>query len=133
MTMKKSMVVLLYILMILISSIGVGSRNGWAQDPVKLRPDMFTVMLENDHVRVLEWTFKPGEKELPHTHPEMVTYILSGGKRAAYGADGNLINEREMKAGQVFWSGPTKHVLVNTGTAEIKAIIVEIKTNRYKD
>ncbi len=89
--------------------------------------------LENDRVRVLEWTFKPDEKELPHTHPEMITYILSGGKRAAYGADGKLINEREMEAGQVSWSPPVNHVLVNTGTTEIKAIIVEIKTNPYKE
>jgi quercetin dioxygenase-like cupin family protein len=77
--MKKSMVVLLCILMISVSSIGVGSRNVWAQDPVKLRPDMFTVMLENDHVRVLEWTFKPGEKELPHTHRKWsLTFCLEG-------------------------------------------------------
>lgn len=108
-------------------------NSSWAQDPVKLRPDMFVVKLENDRVRVLEWTFRPGEKELMHTHPEMITYILSGGKRTANGPDGKLLGERELKAGDTFWSAPTKHWLENTGTTEIKAIIVEIKTNPYKE
>jgi quercetin dioxygenase-like cupin family protein len=112
---------------------GFGVNTVWAQDLVKLRPDMYKVLLENDRVRVLEWTFKPGDKEPPHTHPEMVTYLLAGGKRQAYGADDKLLNERDMKAGQAFWSPPVKHWLVNTGTTEIKAIIVEIKTNPYKE
>jgi|WetSurSiteA1Bulk_404760.scaffolds.fasta_scaffold94794_1 beta-alanine degradation protein BauB len=116
---------------LMILSFGVNTAR--AQDLAKLRPDMQKVLLENDSVRVIEWTLKPGEKEPVHTHPEMVTYILTGGKRAAYGADGKLINEAEPKAGRAFWSGPMKHYLVNTGTTEIKAILVEIKTNPYKE
>ncbi len=130
---KLFMCAKLFILILFATTLFWSVNCVWAQDPVKLRPDMFVVKLENDHVRVLEWTFKPGEKELPHTHPEMITYILSGGKREAYGRDGKLLNERDLKAGEVFWSAPTKHVLVNTGTTEIKAIIVEIKTNPYKE
>jgi quercetin dioxygenase-like cupin family protein len=113
--------------------LGFGVNTAAAQDLTKLRPDMQKVLLENDRVRVVEWTFKAGEKEPVHTHPEMVTYILTGGKRAAYTADGKLINEGEPKAGQVFWSKPMKHYLVNTGSTEIKAILVEIKTNPYKE
>ncbi len=129
----KSKIILIVMLICALSVTGIGMSTARAQDLAKLRPDMQKVLLENDRVRVVEWTFKPGEKEPVHTHPEMVTYIQAGGKRAAYTADGKLINEREMAAGQAFWSGPMKHYLINTGTTEIKAILVEIKTNPYKE
>lgn len=104
-----------------------------AQDPVKLMPDKLSVKLENERVRVLEWTFKPGDKEPIHTHPEMVVYYLAGGKVRAYGPDGKVLRERETKAGDTFWMKPEKHALENIGTTIIHAIIVEFKTNPYKD
>ncbi len=104
-----------------------------AQDPVKLRPDTFSVKLENERVRVLEWTFKPGDKEPMHTHPEMVIYYLTSGKLRRYGPDGKVLGERELKAGDTTWSRPVKHVTENIGSTEIHAIIVEFKTNPYKE
>ncbi len=104
-----------------------------AQDPVKLTPDNFTVKLENEHVRVLEWTFQPGDKEPMHTHPEMVIYYLTGGKLRAYGPDGKVLWEREIKAGDTRWSQPVKHVTENIGSTQIHAIAVEFKTNPYKE
>lgn len=104
-----------------------------AQDIVKLRPDMFSVKLENERVRVLEWTFKPGEKEPIHTHPELVIYYLTGGKLRMYGPDGKVLREAEAKAGNTFWYNPMKHALENIGSTEIHAIVVEFKTNPYKE
>jgi quercetin dioxygenase-like cupin family protein len=104
-----------------------------AQDLVKLRPDMFTVKLENDHVRVLQWTFKPGDKEPMHTHPESVWYYLAGGKFRVYGPNGKVVREVEVKAGDTFWQKPMKHALENIGTTEIRAIGVEIKIIPYKE
>ncbi len=43
-----------------------------AQDAVKVAPEHYTVLLENDKVRVLEVKIKPGEKEAMHTHPATV-------------------------------------------------------------
>jgi hypothetical protein len=36
---------------------------GFAQDPVKLSPHYYNVLLDNEHVRVLEYQLKPEEKE----------------------------------------------------------------------
>ena len=104
-----------------------------AQDPVKLRPDTASVKLENERVRVYEWIFKPGDKEPLHTHPEYVIYFLTGGKVRGYGPDGKVLREGEFKVGDAFWSGPVKHVTENIGSTEIHAIIVEFKTNPYKE
>ena len=104
-----------------------------AQDPCKLRPDTCSVKLENERVRVYEWIFKPGDKEPLHTHPEYVIYFLTSGKVRAYGPDGKVLREAEFKAGNTSWSKPAKHVTENIGTTEIHAIIVEFKTNPYKE
>ena len=48
-----------------------------AQDVVKVAPDQFKVVLENEHVRVLEFRMKPGEKEAMHTHPATVHIELT--------------------------------------------------------
>ena len=104
-----------------------------AQDPVKLWPNMFSVKLENDRVRVFEWIFKPGDKETLHTHPELVSYFLTGGKLRKFGPDGKVLREADVKAGDTFWSKPEKHAFENIGTTEIHAIIVEFKTNPYKE
>src|SRR5688572_7656172 len=49
-------------------------------DPVKVSPDKFKVLLENEHVRVVEYSLKPGEKDNWHTHPPKTSYVISGGK-----------------------------------------------------
>jgi hypothetical protein len=38
-------------------------------DELKASPANFKLLLENEHVRVLEYTLKPGAKDTPHTHP----------------------------------------------------------------
>jgi len=104
-----------------------------AQDPCALKPDTCSVKLENERVRVYEWIIKPGDKEPMHTHPELVVYVLTDGKIRTYGPDGKVLREREIKAGDTFWMGPQKHMTENIGTTEHRELIVEIKTNPYKE
>ena len=42
--------------------------------PVTLSPNLYTVLLENDEVRVLEYHAKPGDREPMHCHPAGVVY-----------------------------------------------------------
>ena len=48
-------------------------------DPVAASPRQFTVPLENEHVRVVEYTLRPGERDHWRTHPPKVSYVVSGG------------------------------------------------------
>lgn len=41
-------------------------------------PDKYTVVLENERVRVLEYRDEPGAKTSPHYHPDSVMITLSG-------------------------------------------------------
>jgi hypothetical protein len=48
---------------VLIPLLAIGI-TAFAQDPVKISPQFYKLLLENDQVRVLEYRLKPGEKEL---------------------------------------------------------------------
>jgi hypothetical protein len=65
---------------ILMSLLVVVCPTAHARDPVKLSPQYYKVLVENDQVRVLEYRLKAGEKEPMHSHPAGVVYVLSGAK-----------------------------------------------------
>jgi quercetin dioxygenase-like cupin family protein len=52
-------------------------------------PANFKLLLENEHVRVLQYTLLPGQLDHWHTHPPRVGYVLSGAKIRVTEADGS--------------------------------------------
>lgn len=102
------------------------TRSAAAQDPVKLSPNMYKILLENDQVRVLEFRAKPGEAEPMHSHPALTVYDITGGRIKLTTADGKS-ETIDGKAGTAVWSGPTVHRYENIGSTETHEIIVELK------
>ena len=49
-----------------------------ADDPVETDPDLYSVIFENDKVRVLRYRDKPGDRTHAHSHPDSVMITLSG-------------------------------------------------------
>jgi quercetin dioxygenase-like cupin family protein len=97
-----------------------------AQDVLKVAPNNCKVLLENEHVRVVEIWIKPGEKLAMHSHPASVTYVLAGGKLKTTLPDGKTA-ETEAQTGQTLWSEAGSHEQVNAGTAEVRALVMEMK------
>jgi hypothetical protein len=97
-----------------------------AQDPVKQSPQFYTVRLENDRVRVLEYRLKPGEKEPMHSHPAGVVFYLSDAKFRTVYPDGRS-SESSVTNGQVTWRDFTIHTAENVGGTEAHAYAVELK------
>ncbi len=95
-----------------------------AQDPVKLTPDQFKVLFENEQVRVLEFNGKAGDKSPMHSHPDHVLYVVTGGKARFTLADGKT-QERESKPGEVRWNPAGSHA--TESLSDTKAILVELK------
>jgi hypothetical protein len=50
-------------------------------DPVQTNPDHYAVVFENERVRVLEYTDRPGTRTTPHNHPDSVMVTLSAFRR----------------------------------------------------
>jgi quercetin dioxygenase-like cupin family protein len=103
----------------------------FAQDPMKVAPSTFRVLLENTRVRVLQEWLRPGEKEPMHSHPRAVRYSLNSFKGKSTALSGK-VTQFSAKAGQADWSEPETLTVENTGRTTIRAIIVELKTPQYR-
>ena len=53
-------------------------------DPAVVSPDLYTVIFENDRVRILEYRDSPGDQTRPHSHPDSVMYTLSAFQRRSF-------------------------------------------------
>ena len=112
---------------ILISFLAGLCTTAYAQDPVKLSPQYYKVLLENDQVRVMEYRLKAGEKEPMHSHPAGVVYVLSGAKLKFTYPDGRT-EEKVAATGETIWRDPTTHAVENVGDTEAHAIAIDLKT-----
>lgn len=97
-------------------------------DPVVVSPGMNRVLLENEHVRVVEYRIAPGETDNWHTHPAKVSYVVEPGRlRITTGDDQSF--EVDEDAGTARWLGPVGiHRGTNVGETPIKIVYVEIKS-----
>ncbi len=100
-----------------------------AQDPMKVAPDRFKVLFENDQVRVLDYTAKAGEKLAMHSHPDHVIYNVSGGKTKFTTSDGKS-QEMESKSGTATWVPATTHSAEHH--TAVHGILVELKKSGMK-
>jgi alpha-beta hydrolase superfamily lysophospholipase len=102
------------------------ASTGLAQDPVKVAPANYKVLLENDRVRVLEALLKPGEKTPQHSHTARVVYMLSDHSAVFRFPDGHVMHSKS-KAGDTVWRDPVVHSEENDGKTDSHAILVEFK------
>jgi quercetin dioxygenase-like cupin family protein len=99
---------------------------GAATDPVKAHPEFYTVRIDNEWVRVLEYRLKPGQKEPMHSHPHGFVYML-GDARARVTLANGTSSIVEDHADDLAWRGPTTHAYENVGNTDVHAIGVELK------
>ncbi len=64
-----------------------------AQDPVKVDPDHYKVLLDNAVVRVLKIDMAVGAKSVMHSHPDAMLVPLSSGKARFTMPDGKTQDE----------------------------------------
>jgi beta-alanine degradation protein BauB len=97
-------------------------------DPVKISPQYYTVRLDNDRVRVLEWRLKPGEKEKMHSHPDGIVIVLADATLKSTSPDGTSTTNALVN-GDVKWRSAMSHSLENVGSTEAHALAVELKSS----
>jgi beta-alanine degradation protein BauB len=101
-----------------------------AIDVLNASPDKYKLVLENDYVRVIEYSLKPGEKDNPHTHPAKTSYVISGGTFRVYPENEKPFDYVEVQ-GVTEWSDKTsKHYVENIGNTTITILLTEIKSAR---
>jgi hypothetical protein len=96
-----------------------------ADDPVASNPDAYSVIFENERVRVLEYRDTPGHLTTPHSHPDSVMYTLSSFRRRLH--SGGQQRDVELPAGMAGWLPAQEHAGENIGDTETHVIFVELK------
>jgi quercetin dioxygenase-like cupin family protein len=97
-----------------------------AQDPAKVDPEHYEVLLDNEYVRVLNVHHKPGEKSPRHSHPNHVVYSFTDSRVKFTSSDGKT-DIRTVKAGQATWHNAETHTVENVGKTEEHALDIELK------
>ncbi len=105
---------------VLLSSISVV-----AQDPAKVSPATYKVILDNPTVRVFRVTGAPGNKVAAHAHPDHLAIALAPGKVQIV-ADGKT-QTLDMANETASYVPAGTHESSNAGTAPLDAIVIELK------
>jgi hypothetical protein len=115
---------------------GEAHKGGWlwpgSLDALSAAPDHHVLLLETDHVRVLETRIPPGDRVPVHTHCwPSVLYVISWSDFLRRDEGGKLVLDTRVAGSTpptVIWSPPLPpHSLENVGSAEIRVISVELK------
>jgi quercetin dioxygenase-like cupin family protein len=86
----------------------------------------YSVLWENEHVRIVEHSMQPGDSEPMHTHPEMLAYIMESSKLLVTESNGTT-NEVDLTKGE-FQQLPTwTHSIKNIGDTPLHTLLVELK------
>ena len=97
-------------------------------DALATDSDKYSVVLENERVRVLRYHDRPGDRTAQHAHPDYVLYAESSFKRRLTFPDGRKV-DLDVKAGSVSWLKGHTHIGENIGDTNTDVIIVELKDN----
>lgn len=120
--------------LLLLAGLGVPLGALRAQDVVRQEPRSYRVVFENEKVRVLEYTARPGLGLCGagrHSHPDHVTVVLTPAKAKVTREDGTVFIA-ELKAGEAFWEPASTHVAENIGGSGTRMVLVEIKDRAWK-
>ena len=96
-----------------------------SKDPTVTDPNLYTVVFENDRVRVLEYQDLPGDRTHPHRHPDSVMYTLGSFTRRLQAGDREV--ELQLEAGHVRWLDAQEHAGENIGETPTHALFIELK------
>lgn len=96
-----------------------------ALDPVETNPGNYRIAFENERVRVLEYTDKPGHATSEHSHPDSVMITLSSFRRRI-SSNGKSVDV-ELPAGVARWLPAQHHSGENTGDTDTRTFFIELK------
>ena len=96
------------------------------RDAVETDGDKYSVVLENERVRVLRYRDKPGQRTAQHAHPDYIMIANSSFKRRLTFPGGGK-HEVDVKTGDVVWLKGHVHIGENIGNTDTDVFIVELK------
>lgn len=97
-----------------------------AQDATKVDSKHYSVISENDQVRIVKVHYGAHEKSVMHSHPNSVAVFLTEGHAKMTLPDGKT-QDMNVKAGDTMYSAAGTHLPENVGDKPFDLILVELK------
>src|SRR6478752_4644084 len=95
------------------------------EDPTVTNPTHYRTIFENELVRVLDYTDRPGESTTPHVHPNSVMVTLTDFQRRLMTDAGD--REVDLPANRAVWLPAQRHAGENIGQTPTHTILIELK------
>ena len=108
----------------LITLVLAWSVTAIAQDPLKVSPANYKLILENASVRILRVDVPAGMKGVAHSHPDAMVISLSASKVRFTMPDGKT-QDADMADESGSYAPAGVHTPANTGTTRVDALVVE--------
>ena len=105
----------------------LGAGRAHAQDPVKVAPKNFKVLLENEQVRVLDFRSVAGQKIPMHSHPAYISYSISGSGKTKFTSTDGKTRERPSNPAGATWHEAETHASEYMGPGATHVLLVELK------
>lgn len=88
-------------------------------------PDIYKLVAQNDQYKVIAVTWKPGQKDVLHSHPANAVYYLTDCTLRIHAQDGSF-RDAKPKAGAAIVQAPIPgHVLENIGATDCRLVMFE--------
>lgn len=123
----KNLIHFCMIVLLATFTVMIAVNTSVAQDPIEVSPHTYTVLLENDRVRVLEYRSQPGDKSPMASASEAVIYRLSPSYKLKFTYPDGKTELIDGKVGDVRWREEGMVEIENVGNTEAHAVIVELK------
>lgn len=88
-------------------------------------PDIYRVLAQNDQFKVIAVTWKPGQKDVLHSHPANAVYYLTDCSLRLYAMDGSYRDAQPKAGAAIVQAAIPGHVLENVGTADCRLVMFE--------
>jgi quercetin dioxygenase-like cupin family protein len=96
------------------------------QDATRVAPGQYSVVSEDDRVRVLRARYGAGEKSEQHGHPALVAVFVTDA-HARFTLEDGSTQEAQGKAGDTMMMPATTHAVENVGPEAFEIVLVELK------
>lgn len=103
-----------------------GALETAEDNAVRVAPDRYRVLVENDRIRAFELVVDPGEVHAMHSHLPMVVHVLEGGKIEHELPDGKK-EVVAFTAGKTVAAPASRHRSRNVGDTRVRLVAVELK------
>jgi hypothetical protein len=95
------------------------------EDPVTTNPALYRTIFENEFVRVLAYSDRPGDSTTPHVHPNSVMVTLTDFQRRLRTPGGE--RDVNIPANHALWLPAQRHAGENIGRSATHTIFIELK------